>query len=119
MGREPNHICMNMACHRGENGGRKRYYACDACDRKSFRVVACCPECYAAVMKALKPNEKIRPSRTDKTEAEIDEIMTKPIEEIEAKTREELSDYEKELDTIGLDGVIEIINHKIDSGTEQ
>ena len=115
MSRKPNHICMNINCRKGEDGGRKKYYACDACDRTSYRVVACCPECYAVVMKILEPNKPVKPSRLDKTEAEINEIMTAPIEEVEKRSREELAEYADKIDTMGLEKVVDLINEEIDA----
>lgn len=104
-----------MNCHKGEDGGRKKYYACDVCDRTSYRVIACSPECYAEIMRIRNKPVEMRPERSDKTEAEVDEIMTAPIEEVEKRAREELSDYAEELETVGLEKVVDMINEKIDA----
>lgn len=109
-----------MNCHKGADGGRKKYYACDACDRTSYRVIACCPECYAEIMRIRQKNAEakavvLKPERLDKTEDEINEIMTAPIEEVEKRSKEELSDYADELETVGLERVVDMINEKIDA----
>jgi len=115
MERKPNHTCRNMNCHKGADGGRKQYYACDVCDRTSYRVIACSPECYAEIMRIRNKPVEIRPERSDKTESEINEIMTAPIEEVEKRSREELSDYADKIETMGLEKVVDLINEEIDA----
>lgn len=108
--REPNHICRNPKCNKGENGGKKHYYACDYCDRTNqWRAFGCCPECYKEFIKANSPAV---PKRTDKN---VEEIMSKPIEEVKANTIEELSDMKEVVETKGIAGAIEEINKAIDN----
>lgn len=45
MERKPNHICKYSGCKLGSDGGRKHYYACPDCDKKTaawkWRAVGC------------------------------------------------------------------------------
>lgn len=95
-----NHICKNINCPHGENGEPKHYYACNYCDRTNqWRSVACCPECYdeyiKQVIEARSKNEAVNllPVRTDKTEAEVKELLNKPEKVVLEETKEELKEY--------------------------
>ena len=88
-----NHICKNPKC-------KKSYYACDHCDRiKSWRSVACSPECYQKYVDLViteRSKGKIiedKPKRTDMTEKEVDELLLQPIEVVAEKTKKELKDF--------------------------
>jgi len=118
---EPNHICKNINCTKGEDGGRKHFYACDYCNKTySWRSMACCIECYDEYMmqvaQARSQNKPVDlyPERTDKTHKEvIDSIENTTIEEAKNKTMEELSDYKEDIKTIGLNKTIDKINKGI------
>lgn len=115
MDREPNHICRNPHCNKGENGGKKHYYACDYCDRTNqWRAFACCPECFKEFIKA-NTAPSVKPERTDKTEAEVDALMSKSIEEVKNETLNELSDMKEVIEEKGIAGAIEKINTEIDN----
>lgn len=56
---EPNHTCQNRRCHKGENGGPARYYACDDClhkgNRPSFwKEWTCSLECFQQWMQDME-----------------------------------------------------------------
>lgn len=92
---KPNHICGNSEC-------RKEYYACDYCDRTSYRRIACSPECYvkiamACVAKPPKPVEN-----------------EKPIEQVYAESVKEISTVVPNVEEIGIDEAVKIINKQID-----
>ena len=56
-GVKPNHTCKNLNCHKGEDGGPKRYYACNSCVRNkpAFWQEYCCSiECYEAWIEQMK-----------------------------------------------------------------
>jgi len=40
----------------------------------------------------------------DMTQEQVKELMAKPVEEVIEATREELSDYSEDMETIGLNG---------------
>ena len=47
------------------------------------------------------------------TQEQVKELMEKPVEEVIEATREELSDYSEDMETIGLNGTIDKINDEI------
>ena len=113
---EPNHICCNPNCHKGPYGQVKHYYACDYCNRiQSWRSKYCCLECFLEA-KSLDNKEVVKPHRTDMTEAQYDELMTKPVEEVKEKTLNDLSEYSEYMEENGLDKTIDFINEQIDLG---
>lgn len=116
---QPNHICKNINCNKGEDGKPKHYYACDYCDRsRQWKSMACCIECYDEYMKqiveARSKNKKIdtSPNRTDKTKDEVQKLMNKPLDEVLKETKEELKDYIK--DDVSISKAIEQINTEIE-----
>lgn len=124
---KPNHICKNRNCTKGADGGRKHYFACDLCDkRENWRSMACSYECYQEYMKQIaesrrKPNlEELYPDRTDMTKEQVmDMIDNKSESEIEESTKEDLKDYQEELETIGLAKTIDKINEELDQQTKK
>ena len=101
---KPNHICVICG---------KAYYACNHCDKNTYRVVACSPKCYAV----YKSNDKIARvlhTRTDMTDEEFREMMKLSSEALKKMSEEELSEYSKEIEEIGLDGVVDLINRMMD-----
>lgn len=105
----PNHVCANPKC-------RKHYYACNYCDRTSYRRIACSPECYATIVELERA--KNIPNRTDMSAGEVNELMNKPMDSIIAETKQELSMYAEEIETMGLEAVIDLINEDIDKNIE-
>lgn len=101
-----NHICACCG---------KKYYACNYCDRNGYKWLACSPECFAKVAwKYGTKYAKYKPQRTDMTDEEIDEMMSKPIEEVKKESEAELADYKDELKQIGFEGVTDLINEKLE-----
>lgn len=103
---KPNHICANCG---------KSYYACNYCDRTGYRWLACSPECFKQV--AWKHGTKyyhLKPQRTDLTDEQINELLEKPIEEVRRESLAQLSDYKTEIEQIGFDGVVDLINRELD-----
>ena len=110
---KPNHICKNPEC-------RKHYYACDHCDRtKSWRSVACSPECYQKYVDLVIAERskgktiEVKPERTDITEKEVDELLTQPIEVVAEKTKEELKDYVNEDGSVDFANAVDEINAEL------
>lgn len=115
-----NHICKYSGCTLGEDGGRKRYYACNYCDRtNSWRSVACCLEHYELYVKevldARSQNKKINtlPERTDKTDEETRKLLDSSAEDVLMETKEELKDYISDGETLA--DAVEKINSEIDN----
>ena len=115
---KPNHICKNSNCPYGKDGKPKEYYACNACDRTGYRRIACSRECYTVVLERLNPSELSVPNRTDKTSNEVDSLMSKPLDTVIAETKQELSMYAEEIEAMGLEAVIDLINEDIDKNVE-
>ncbi len=97
---KPNHICKNPKCTKGDDGGRKKYYACNFCDHsENWRSVACSFECYMqyteAVIEARTKghNPSTIPERTDMSNKEVEELLNKPVETVLEETKEELKDF--------------------------
>lgn len=118
---KPNHICKNVDCTKGADGGRKHYYACDYCDRTlNKRSLACCDECYDAyqlqVLEARANHNAINlyPERTDKPQEKVKELFKKPVEEVKEDTLRELSEHKEDIETIGLGPTIDKINSELD-----
>ena len=104
--RKPNHVCACCG---------KLYYACNYCDRTGYKWLACSPKCFAEVAwKYGVANAPRKPQRIDKTEEEIKEMMNQPLEQVKAESEAELSDYKDELEQIGFDGVVDLINREMD-----
>lgn len=117
-----NHICKNINCTKGSDGGRKKYYACDYCGRTSnHRSVACCEECWKAysdqVIEARTHNKKVDvlPDRLDMIKAEVKEMMKKPIEVVMEETKEELKEYIEKDETANFAKIVDEINAELDS----
>lgn len=112
-----NHICKNPKC-------RKKYYACDFCDKiHSWRSVACSTECYQEYVNlviAERSKDKIvdnKPERIDMTNQEIDNLMNTPIEEVFEKTKEELKDFTDNDGNINISESVEEINRNLKKKT--
>jgi len=120
---KPNHICKNIFCTNGEDGGRKHYYACDVCDKRlNWRAVACSIECYDAyqkqVLDARSKNKAVDvlPDRTDMTKDEIvNEIMEQPEEIVKERTESELADYADVIDEVGFTEAVDQVNKELDA----
>lgn len=98
----PNHKC-------GYCG--REYYACYRCDRISYRKYACSPECYEQIAWRIIPGyPKPKSARTDLTDEEQEELDKKSMEEITNMSIDELSEYSDELNEVGFDGVVDMIN---------
>lgn len=116
---KPNHICKYSKCNLGDDGGKKKYYACDYCDRiNSWHSAACCKEHYdlyvKEVLNARGKNLEINPlpQRLDKTPEEVKELYDKPISEVLTETKEELKEYITD-EEINIEEVVEKINNDI------
>ncbi len=48
------------------------------------------------------------------TEEQIDELMEKPIEQVKEESLKELEDYKEEIEQIGFEGVVDLINKELD-----
>lgn len=108
---EPNHICQNPKCRKGKNGKQKHYYACDYCGwSQNWRSICCSRECFLE----LQNYSAKKPKRTDKTEKEVDEMMSKSFDEVMESTMTELADYKESIDEIGIGATIDLINEEID-----
>lgn len=124
--KKPNTICRNPNCTHGEDGGRKKFYACLTCLRKeSWRAYCCCIECYEEYTRIVldsrskSKTESILPERIDMTSAEVKEVMETPIEQIEQYTKEvELKDYFEENPTSPLSEIIELVNTDIEQNSQ-
>lgn len=124
--KKPNTICRNPNCTHGEDGGRKKFYACLTCLRKeSWRAYCCCIECYEEYTRIVldsrskSKTEPILPERIDMTSAEVKEVMETPIEQIEQYTKEvELKDYFEENPTSPLSEIIELVNTDIEQNSQ-
>ena len=64
------------------------------------------------VAEARASNVKVDllPKRTDMTTEEVRELVNAPTEEVVVYTKKELADYSDELDSLGLNGTIDLIN---------
>lgn len=124
--KKPNTICRNPNCTHGEDGGRKKFYACLTCLRKeSWRAYCCCVECYEEYTRIVLDSrskgktEPAQPERIDMTPAEVKEVMETPIEQVEQYTKEvELKDYFEENPESPLSEIIELVNTDIDQNTQ-
>lgn len=104
---KPNHICANSKCG-------KAYYACNHCDKTSFKRYTCSPECYVVFLEAMKDNNKVS-SRIDVSESEFKEIMNTPDEILYEQSLNEVSEMVPNAEDIGIAKSVEIINKEIRS----
>lgn len=119
---KPNHICKNTNCHKGIDGGRKHYYACNTCDkRNNWRSVACSLDCYDEYQKQVLEarsrgiSVNILPDRTDMTLEEIKERIIDADENgVSQDTMAELSEYKEVIEEVGLPQAIDKINEDLD-----
>ena len=114
---KPNHICKNPEC-------RKKYYACNFCDKnRTWRSVACSFECYqkytdlVIAERSKGKTVEVKPERTDMTEKEVDELMERPIEEIFEETKEELKDFADIDGNVNFAKAVDEINKELDKKT--
>lgn len=72
-----NTVCRNINCHKGKDGGRKKYYSCAYCLKtESWRTVACSPECYAEYIHQVRiARGQIKPERLDMSDDQIQNIV--------------------------------------------
>lgn len=97
---KPNHKCMNSECG-------KEYYACNYCDKTSYRKYACSPECYAKVVDYFAAQKK-KLIRNTPTDEELSTAYTESVAEI--------SEAVPNVEKIGIEAAVEIINKKIETG---
>ena len=114
---KPNHICKNPEC-------RKKYYACNFCDKnQNWRSVACsfaCYQKYTDLVIAERSKGKtieVKPERTDMTEKEVDELLKRPVEEVLEETKEELKDFADIDGNVNFANTVDEINRKLDKKT--
>ena len=114
---KPNHICKNPEC-------RKKYYACNFCDKnRTWRSVACSFECYqkytdlVIAERSKGKTVEVKPERTDMTEKEVDELMERPIEEVFEETKEELKDFADIDGNVNCAKAVDEINKELDKKT--
>ena len=114
---KPNHICKNPEC-------RKKYYACNFCDKnRTWRSVACSFECYqkytdlVIAERSKGKTVEVKPERTDMTEKEVDELMERPIEEVFEETKEELKDFADIDGNVNFAKAVDEINKELDKKT--
>ena len=114
---KPNHICKNPEC-------RKKYYACNFCDKnRTWRSVACSFECYqkytdlVIAERSKGKTVEVKPERTDMTEKEVDELMERPIEEIFEETKEELKEFADIDGNVNFAKAVDEINKELDKKT--
>ena len=114
---KPNHICKNPEC-------RKKYYACNFCDKdRTWRSVACSFACYQKYMDLVIEERskgktiKVKPKRTDMTEKEVDELLKRPIEEVIEETKEELKDFADIDGNVDFAKAVDEINRELDKKT--
>ena len=77
-----NHVCRNANCHKGINGGRKEYYACNSCvkDKPTFWQAYCCSiECYQEYMLNL---EKQKAGQAVKEPTTVEILEQAPVEDL-------------------------------------
>ena len=116
---KPNSVCKNINCG-------KLFYACAYCTHKlAWRAVSCSPECFEAytsqVAEARANNVKVDllPKRIDMTPDEVQALVKAPTEDVIAAARNELKGYSEELDTLGLNGTVDLINSEIDTAQNE
>ena len=114
---KPNHICKNPEC-------RKKYYACNFCDKnRTWRSVACSFACYqkytdlVIAERSKGKTVEVKPERTDMTEKEVDELMERPIEEVFEETKEELKDFADIDGNVNFAKAVDEINRELDKKT--
>ena len=114
---KPNHICKNPEC-------RKKYYACNFCDKnRTWRSVACSFECYqkytdlVIAERSKGKTVEVKPERTDMTEKEVDKLMERPIEEVFEETKEELKDFADIDGNVNFAKAVDEINKELDKKT--
>lgn len=111
-----NHICCNPNCHKGDNGGRKAYFACDYCDRtNTWKSICCSVECYNEFMALGK---KKTHNRIDKTESEVAALMAEPEESVKKRSVEELENAGFDTSN-GISEAIDEVNKEIDAENER
>ena len=114
---KPNHICKNPKW-------RKKYYACNFCDKnQNWRSVACsfaCYQKYTDLVIAERSKGKtieVKPERTDMTEKEVDELLERPVEEVLEETKEELKDFADIDGNVNFAKAVDEINRELDKKT--
>ncbi len=130
MALKANTVCKNKNCHKGEDGGRKHYYACAYCaHEKKWRALACSEECYAEYLRQVhearaksEPVDTL-PERTDMTREDVVELIhNTPDEVVEEMTRKELDGYlpeGTELSPETVSPALDVINAEIDAERQE
>lgn len=137
--RTPNVKCKYSGCtngtdkhskelNNGQENGPKWSYVCLSCKRTNkWETIACCDEHREAYQQevlasraANKPVEDnpMKPIMSDMTNAEYDELMAKPVEQVEEETKAELAGYEDVIAESGFAGAVEAINAELDAESE-
>lgn len=131
--KEPNTKCRFSGCtngtdkysiklNEGQLNGPKWVYSCAYCKRNdAWKTHACSLEHSEAyqleVLQARAANRIVdtKPVMSDMTDFEYQELMSKPIEQVEAETKQELSDmgYAEEVETLGISGTVDLINMEL------
>ena len=83
--------------------------------------MACCPECYdiyvAAVLAARAQGNDVStaPVRSDMSPEQYEVLMSTPVEQVFEEAKEEFvaAGYGDELETLGLGGVVDLINEEL------
>ena len=114
---KPNPICKNPEC-------RKKYYACNFCDKNmTWRSVACSFSCYqkytdlVIAERSKGKTIEVKPERTDMTEKEVDELLKRPVEEVLEETKEELKDFADIDGNVNFAKAVDEINRELDKKT--
>lgn len=91
---KPNHTCKNLNCHKGDDGGPKRYYACNSCvkGKPAFWQEYCCSiDCYEEWVEQMKEveqgktltrEEPTKPIIEEKKEEKKEEAKSLPAHEV-------------------------------------
>lgn len=116
-----NTICKYSKCDRGENGGRKHFYACAYCTAtEHWKSIACCREHYDLyIQEVLAERAKgadidTLPDRTDMSKEEVRQLKQKPLSEVKKQTEEELKDYADKNGKVNIDSAVDKVNEKLD-----
>lgn len=121
----PNTICRNKNCTKGENGERKKFYACKYCLKtENWRSFCCSRECFDEYVDAVnKARDKdisdILPERLDMTKDEILEFMEKSYDEVIEETKDELSEYIAENPDKSITEIVDIVNSDIKENSKR
>jgi len=115
--KKPNAICKSC---------KKEFYQCYYCLKTQSKFGCCSLECameyqkQVTALRAKKQKIDLLPDRLDMSKDQIlTYITTKTHEEAKADTLKELSDYQSEIQELGILGVVEQINQEIKSSQKE